>query len=90
MEGIVLLEVKSCIWDIKLKIYGVSKSILAAKSQNFVEISGVQKPTWAKFLEFGFFLCEKTRLYIYYQNKNQLVHGIIPPEQCNWGGGGGI
>ena len=33
----------------------VSKSIPAAKSQNFVDISGVQKPTWAKLLEFDFF-----------------------------------
>ena len=49
----------------------VSKSVPAAKSQNFVEISGAQKPTWAKFLEFDF-LSEKTRLYRYYQNKNPL------------------
>ena len=34
----------------------VSKSVPAAKSQNFVEISGAQKPTWAKFLEFDFFI----------------------------------
>ena len=35
-------------------MYEVSKSILAANSQNFVDISGAQKPTWAKFLEFDF------------------------------------
>ena len=33
----------------------VSKSIPAAKSQNFADFSGAQKPTWAKFLEFDFF-----------------------------------
>ena len=38
-----------------------------------LDISGALKPTWAKFWEFEFFLSEKTRLYRYYQNKNQLV-----------------
>ena len=28
----------------------------AAKSQNFINISGSQKPTWSKFLEIEFFL----------------------------------
>ena len=54
------------------KIYWVSKSIPAARSQKFVNISGAQKPTWAKFLEFEFFLPEKTRLHRYYQDKNNL------------------
>ena len=36
---------------VKFKIYWVTKSIPAAKSQNFVDISGAQKPTWAKFME---------------------------------------
>ena len=42
--------------------------------QNFIffNSSGAQKPTWAKFLEFEFFLAEKARLYRYHQNKNQL------------------
>ena len=39
------------------------KSIPAAKPQSFVNISGAQKPAWAKFWEFGFFLFEKIRLY---------------------------
>ena len=60
MDGILLLGQKSWIWDIKFKIYLVSKSIPAAKSQNFVDNSRAQKPTWAKFLEFEFFLSEKT------------------------------
>ena len=35
-------------------------------------ILGGQKPTFASFLEFRFFLPEKSKLYRYYQNKNQL------------------
>ena len=37
-----------------------------------VVISGAQKPTRAKFLEFEFPFSEKTSLYKYHQNKNQL------------------
>ena len=40
--------------DIKFKIYWVSKSIPAAKSQNFVDVSWAQKTKCAKFLEFNF------------------------------------
>ena len=65
---------KSCIQDIKFKFYWVSKSIPAAKSQDSVDISGAQKPIWAKLLEFDFFLSGKTRLYRYYQNKNWSNH----------------
>ena len=36
-----------------------SKSIPAAKFQNSADISGAQKPTWAKFLEFDFFYLER-------------------------------
>ena len=73
MDGILLLGLKSYIRDIKLKIYCVSKSIPAAKSQNFVDILRAQKPIWAKVLEFDFFLSEEKRLYRYYQDKNQFV-----------------
>ena len=59
MDEILLLGSKSCIWDVKFKVYWVSKSIPAAKSQNFVDISGAQKPIWAKFLEFEFFYLER-------------------------------
>ena len=47
----------------------------AAKFQNFINISGTEKPTWAKFLEFDFFIyiSEKTRLYRSYQSKNELL-----------------
>ena len=45
-------------------MYGMSKLIPAAKSQNFVDISGAQKPTWAKFLEFDFFFYLKRQGYI--------------------------
>ena len=72
MDGI-LYGRKSCTWDSKFKIYWVSKSITAAKSQNFVNISGAQKHTWEKLLEFEFFLSKKISLYWYYQNKNQLM-----------------
>ena len=38
-----------------------------------IYVLGGQKPTWANFLEFRFFFTpEKSRLYRYYQNKNQL------------------
>ena len=63
MIGKLLIGQKSCIWEISFKMYEVSKSVPAAKSQNFVSIAGPQKPTWAKFLEFDYFLFEKTRLY---------------------------
>ena len=56
MDGILLLGWKLCIWDSKFKIYWVSKSTTAAKSQNFVDIAGVKKPTLVKILEFEFFL----------------------------------
>ena len=46
---------KLCIWDILFTMHEVSKSIVAAKSQNYVDSSGAQKPTWAKSLEFDFF-----------------------------------
>ena len=48
------------------------KSIPAAKSQNFVDISEAQKSTWAIISEFTFFLSAKTRLYRYCQSKNQV------------------
>ena len=59
MHGILLLGQKSCIWDIKFKIYWVSKSIPAAKQQNFVNISGAQKPTGTIFWEFEFFYLKR-------------------------------
>ena len=59
MDGILLLGLKSYIRDINLKIYCVSKSIPTAKSQNFVDISEAQKPTWAKVLEFDFFYLKR-------------------------------
>ena len=83
MDGILFLGWKSCVWDIKLKISLVSKSIPAAKSQNLVDISDAQKPTWAKFWEFDFFLSEKTRLYIYYENKNQHAVSSFIHESYN-------
>ena len=70
---------KFIIWNIKFKIYGVSKSIPVAKSQNFVDISGAKNPHGQNFWDLNF-LSEKARLYRYYQNKNLLVHGIIPPR----------
>ena len=55
-------EQKSCIQDIKFKFYWVSKSIPAAKSQDSVDISGAQKPRWAKLLEFDFFFIWKDKV----------------------------
>ena len=59
MDRILLLGQKSCTRDIRFKIYWVPKSIPAAKYQNFVDISGAQKPTWAKFLELRFFYLKR-------------------------------
>ena len=42
MDGILLLRQESCIWDMKLKIYWVSKSIAAAKPQNFGHFRGAK------------------------------------------------
>ena len=47
------------------------KSIPAAKYENFVDISGAQNPTWAKFLEFD----------RYYQKKNQ--YGLTSSSYIN-------
>ena len=60
------------IWDILLKIYKVSKSIAAAKSQNFVNTLGPEKSTRTKFLEFDFFLIWKDKVIRYYQEKTKL------------------
>ena len=65
MDGILLLRRKSCTRNIKF-----SKSTPDAKPQNFVDISGAQKPTWAKFWEFEFFhlkrrIIQVRRLYRY-------------------------
>ena len=73
-EGISIKHGWNTNWDTEFKIYLVPKSIPAGKSQNFVDISGVQKPHTDKV--FGiciFFLFGKTSLHRYYQNKNQLV-----------------
>ena len=59
MIGRLLLGQNSCIWGISFKMYAVSKSIPVTKSQNFVNISGAQKPIWAKFLEFDFFYLKR-------------------------------
>ena len=67
MVGAVLLGQKSCIWDM-FKMYEVSKSIPAAKSQIFIDISGAQKPKWAKLLEFVF-------LYLKRQGYTDITRG---------------
>ena len=55
MVGTLLLGLKSCIWDTSFKTYDVSKSIPAAKFQNFVG----KKSTWVKLLEFDFFYLKR-------------------------------
>ena len=59
MVETLLLVQKSCIWDITFRMYEVSKSIPAAKCQNFVNISRAQKPIWTKVLEFDFFYLKR-------------------------------
>ena len=78
MDGILLYGRKSCIRDITFKIYWVSKSITAAKSQNFVNISGAQKHTWEKLLEFEFFFIWKDKvMQILPEQKSTCGHIII-------------
>ena len=73
-EGISIKHGCNTNWDTEFKIYLVPKSIPAGKSQNFVDISGVQKPTRTSVWNLlFFFLFGKTSLHRYYQNKNQLV-----------------
>ena len=68
MDGILLLRLKPCIWDINFKICLMSKTIPAAKSQNFVNILGGNKnPHGQDFWNLNLYL--KKRLYRYYQNK---------------------
>ena len=42
----------------------MSKSIPAAKSQDFVDISGVQNAIWATLLEFNFLFYLKRQVYV--------------------------
>ena len=58
-----LLGQKSCILVISVKVFQLLKSIPASKSHDFVKISGTQKSTCAKFLEFDFFY-QKRQGYI--------------------------
>ena len=46
---------------------------MVAKSQNFVGILGAQKPTWAKLLEFDFFIW-----------KHKAIE-ILPEQKSPWG-----
>ena len=64
MGGAVFFGQKSGTRGILFKIYQVSNSILAAKSQKFVDTLGPQKPMWTKFLAFEFFLSEKKNLQL--------------------------
>ena len=52
--GILLLGQKSCIQDIKVRVYWLSKSI--PQNLKIFDIWGTQKPTGAKFWEFDFFI----------------------------------
>ena len=51
-------------WDTEFKIYLVPKSIPAGKSQNFVDISGVQKPTRTSVWNLHFFFYLERQVYI--------------------------
>ena len=68
-------------WDIKFKIFWVPKPILTAKSQNLVNTSEAQKPTWAKFLEFGFFYPKRQGYIDITRKKNQL--GVTSSSYVN-------
>ena len=53
MDGILLVGHQLWIWDIKFEKIRCQNP--ATKSQDFVNILGMQNPTWAKFLEFIYF-----------------------------------
>ena len=74
MDGILLLRRKSCFRDINFKVYRVSKSIPAAKSQNFVDISEAHKPTSVKFLQLDFFIFFTLSFQIKKSNSKNFVH----------------
>ena len=82
MDGILLLGQTSYIWNIKFKIYGMSKSIPVAKAQNFVNISGTQKPTWVKFLKFDFY--RKTEGYIDITRTKINLFMTSSPQKNGW------
>ena len=68
---------------LKFKIQGMSKSIPAAKSQNFIKISVAQKPTWANVLEFDFFICKGKVIQILPEEKLNCGHIIFMHKSCN-------
>ena len=53
-----------------------------AKSQNFVDISEAQKPTWVEFLKFGNVYLKSQGLYRYNQNENHLWSHISFVHKC--------
>ena len=79
----VLISIKyewnTILWVI-IRHYYLSKSIPAAKSQNFVETLGPQKPMLTKFWEFEFLLSEKKVIDIT-RKKIKLGH-IIFIHKC--------
>ena len=60
-EGISIKHGCNTNWDTEFKIYLVPKSIPAGKSQNFVDISGVQKPTRTSVWNLHFFFIWKDK-----------------------------
>ena len=65
-----------------------SKSIPAPKSQHFVDISRAQKPTWAKFWEFDFFIWKRQGYADITGAKNNFglhhLHTQILQRNCRW------
>ena len=66
-----------------LKIYQVSKTIPSTKPQNFVNISGAQKLTCAKFLKFEFFTWKYKVMYILAKLKSTWNHNIFVCKSYN-------
>ena len=73
-EGISIKHGCNTNWDTEFKIYLVPKSIPAGKSQNFVDISGEQKPHTDKVFGICIFFYLERQVYIdITRTKNQLV-----------------
>ena len=71
MDGIILLGRKSCIREIKIKMYWVPKSIPAVQNLKILStFQGYKNPHGQNFWNLIFLLSEKARLDRYYENKN--------------------
>ena len=84
MVRTLLLGQKSCIWVIWVKLFQLLKSIPASKSHDFVKISGAQKSTCAKFLQFDFFYQKRQGYIAKISLGLHHLHTQILQRNCWW------